>query len=314
MLRRQQPYLINDYLWPAVLLSGLIHAALFWWLLPSWAPVRHQNTPTLTTVINYRTPDAPELAQRLAQWDAQGGGTEATPELSSSPYQGTGPIGINDFFLQALLREQQKREAEQQALLERLQAQAPTVAPPQQQNHQDPIWAEAANGQDQFNLVQQRLAALEQDIERYNQRPRYFFAGPSTQASPFAAYVEAWQAKVERIGTEHYPHQARGQSSAQLQLTIYIHQNGEISHIEFDRPAKNPLFNLAAQRVVQLAAPFAPFSPEMAQEADILAITRTWHFEQGRLRTQAQETAQPQQAARPDERLAKSNSATPTTP
>src|SRR5699024_1180048 len=126
---------------------------------------------------------------------------------------------------QALSREQQKREAEQQALLERLQAQTPTVAPPQQQNHQDPVWAEAANGQDQFNLVQQRLAALEQDIERYNQRPRYFFAGPSTQASPVAAYGEASASEVARTGTEHDPQPNRGQSSAQLHLTIYTPQN-----------------------------------------------------------------------------------------
>lgn len=293
MFRRKKPYLITDYLWPAALLSVLLHAALFWWLQASGTPTPAVSAQPPTTVINYSTPEAPELAQRLAQWHAQGGGDSNSPQFSSSPYQGAGPIGVNDFFLQALWQEHQRRQQQQQALLEQLQEQAPQIAPAQPDTEHAPSWVESAAGQDQLNFVQQRLAALERDIERYNQRPRYFFAGPSALASPFAAYIEAWQAKIERIGTEHYPDQAQGRDSAQLQLTVYIHRNGEISHIEFDRPANDPLFNLAAQRIVQLAAPFAPFGPEMAQEADILAITRTWHFEQGQLRTQTQPPSNP---------------------
>lgn len=291
MFRRKQPYLINDYLWPAVILSVLVHAAVFWWLLPAWAPQPTQASQPVTTVINYRSPKPPELAQRLAQWDAQGGGTKDAATLSSTPYQGAGPIRVEDFFLQALLKERQKREQEQQALLERLRALTPQIAPAQTKTTQEPLRVESAHGQDQLNWVEQRLAALEQRIEHQNQQPRYFFSGPSTRASEFAAYIEAWQTKIERIGTEHYPTQARGQSSARLQLTVYIQRNGEINRIEFDQPADDPLFNLAAQRVVQLAAPFAPFTPEMAQKADILAITRTWHFEQGHLRTHTPEPA-----------------------
>ena len=34
----------------------------------------------------------------------------------------------------------------------------------------------------------------------------------------------------------------------------------------------------AAVRIVQLAAPFAPFPPEMRRNTDVLEIIRTWQF------------------------------------
>ena len=34
----------------------------------------------------------------------------------------------------------------------------------------------------------------------------------------------------------------------------------------------------AAERIVRLAEPFAPFPAELKQQADILVITRTWRF------------------------------------
>ena len=34
----------------------------------------------------------------------------------------------------------------------------------------------------------------------------------------------------------------------------------------------------AAQRIVRLAAPFAPFPDNISQDTDILSITRTWTF------------------------------------
>lgn len=286
MLRRTRKHILSyDYLWPALFLSLLAHGLFFWFIAPSLKTTTSPSLTTMTTVINYQTAQTPQLAQRLAQWDATGGGDTTRNTIATSPWQSTGSLSVNELFLQAMMRKQEELQAQRDALLDSLVAQPTQIPNPQKQEHAPLTEEGTKQGQDALNITQRRLAALSLDIERHQQGPRYLFTGPSTMASPFAAYIEAWQAKIEHIGTEHYPEQARGQSSATLQVTVYIDRNGEINGIEFDQPAQDPLFNLAAQRIIHLAAPFAPFSPEMSQQTDILAITRTWHFEQGQLQT-----------------------------
>ena len=42
-----------------------------------------------------------------------------------------------------------------------------------------------------------------------------------------------------------------------------------------------PLLDEAAIRIVRMAAPYAPFPPDIRREFEILSITRTWSFTQG---------------------------------
>jgi len=44
------------------------------------------------------------------------------------------------------------------------------------------------------------------------------------------------------------------------------------------RPSGHAVIDEAAIRIVNLAAPFAPFPAEIMKDADILHITRTWEF------------------------------------
>lgn len=288
MHRIKHSILSKDYLWPAVIISLLLHGMLLWALLPQEKKLLDQKSQLPTTVINYHTLETPDIAQRLAQWNALGGGDD-DQKIASSPLQGSGPLSIDNLFLQALQRKQQELEAEQRELLHRLLERAERITHTSATGESAPLIMDTELGEDELSLIQQRLAELKLRIEHAQQRPRYTFVGPSTLASPFAAYIQDWQAKIERIGTEHYPEQAKGTASASLQITVYINRNGEIEQIEFDQPAENPLFNLAARRIIHLAAPFAPFSPEMAEHTDVLAITRTWHFEQGQLHTSTEQ-------------------------
>lgn len=280
--------LAKDYLWPAVALSLLLHGAL----IGLFASKEQALVPRLsqhpTTIINYHTLETPEFAHRLAQWNAQGGGT-AEQGLASSPLPSSGPLSIDNLYLQALQRQRQELEKQHYELLQQLKEQATQHSITAHTDEAPTLAPRLEQGDDTLSLIQKRLTELALQIEHAQQRPRYTFIGPSTLASPFAAYVQAWQAKIERIGTEHYPEQARGKASARLQITVYMNRHGEIEQIEFDQPATDPIFNLAARRIIHLAAPFAPFSPEMAQQTDILAITRTWHFEQGQLRTDTEQ-------------------------
>ena len=42
--------------------------------------------------------------------------------------------------------------------------------------------------------------------------------------------------------------------------------------------AGHKLLDEAAVRIVRLAAPFAPFPPDIARDTDVIEITRTWSF------------------------------------
>ena len=97
--------------------------------------------------------------------------------------------------------------------------------------------------------------------------------------SDFAAYLEAWRRKVERIGNINYPSEARANAlSGSLRLLVTITQDGALRHVRIIEPSGHAVLDTAALRIVRLAAPYAPFSPSMRARADVLEIERTWHF------------------------------------
>ncbi|MDH5257447.1 MAG: energy transducer TonB, partial [Gammaproteobacteria bacterium] len=68
-----------------------------------------------------------------------------------------------------------------------------------------------------------------------------------------------------------------------LILDVVINANGTIRSINVRKSSNHKLLDDAAMRIVHLAAPFAPLSPEILKETDVLHITRTWKFMGGGL-------------------------------
>lgn len=94
-----------------------------------------------------------------------------------------------------------------------------------------------------------------------------------------AAYERAWQDKVERVGNLNYPDEARRQGlSGALVVSVWVAKDGQVRKIRIHRSSGHPLLDEAALRIVRLAAPFAPFPVELANQADEIVITRTWKF------------------------------------
>ena len=91
--------------------------------------------------------------------------------------------------------------------------------------------------------------------------------------------MEAWRAKVERIGNINYPDEARQRElSGSLLLDVSIRPDGSVIEIVVRRTSGHKVLDDAAVRIVELAAPFAPFPSDIAREVDILHVTRTWRF------------------------------------
>jgi protein TonB len=131
----------------------------------------------------------------------------------------------------------------------------------------------------QAREMAQLEARVAQQWEEYQKRPRRAFVGANVREYAFARYVDDWVQKVQRVGNLNYPEAARRQGIyGSLKLTVSIYSDGRVEAIEIDRPSGSKVLDSAAVKIVELAAPFAPFPEDMRKKADILSITRTWTF------------------------------------
>lgn len=122
-------------------------------------------------------------------------------------------------------------------------------------------------------------AELQQKLETKASRPRTKYVSASTQEFKYAAYMEAWRQKVERIGNLNYPDEARRRKlSGALLLDVSLKPDGTVLEIIVRRSSGHRVLDDAAVRIVELAGPFAPFPEEIRREVDILHVTRTWKF------------------------------------
>lgn len=271
----------------AVGLSLALHALLLAWHGSAPGPQAPPDTLEIT-LVNSRSEQAPLRPQALAQENLDGGGDHERGMAASPLPRTTQDPGADEIVLEALRRRQAELEAEQLRLLTQLEAldavrqaqQAPRLPGQSSQPGDDE--------HDQDSLVlNAQVAALKARIERYNALPRQTWLAPSTHAADYARYVEAWRKRIELVGTEHYPPEARGKIYGDLQLTVYIRRDGHLDHLAFDRPSDQAVLNSAARRIVELSEPFEPLPAPLARDTDILAITRTWHFTRSGLDTAA---------------------------
>ena len=124
-----------------------------------------------------------------------------------------------------------------------------------------------------------RHSELQDKLENRANRPRTKYVSATTQEFKYAAYMEAWRAKVERIGNLNYPDAARqGKLSGALLLDVALKPDGSVLEIIVRRSSGHKVLDAAAVRIVELASPFAPFPDEIRREVDILHVTRTWKF------------------------------------
>ena len=128
-----------------------------------------------------------------------------------------------------------------------------------------------------------KMAALSSEVQRKLEtrakRPKRTFISASTREYKYAAYMEAWRAKVERVGNLNYPEEARRRNiSGQLVLDVALNPDGKINQITIRRSSGHKVLDDAAIRIVELAAPYARFPEAIRAETDVLHITRTWQF------------------------------------
>jgi periplasmic protein TonB len=122
-------------------------------------------------------------------------------------------------------------------------------------------------------------AEIGENLKAYAKRPRRKFISANTREYEFAAYMQQWVAKVERIGNLNYPEDARRNSlSGNVVVTVAIRRDGSIDRVEVVQSSGHRVLDDAALRIVDLASPYQPLPSDISAKVDILHITRTWQF------------------------------------
>ena len=158
-------------------------------------------------------------------------------------------------------------------------------AEPQAQPQPPPQTTQALSAATLINrsLAMASLSAeIDRRLEAYAKRPKRKWITARTKEHNYAAYMEAWRQKVERVGNLNYPDAARRANlSGNLLLDVALRPDGSIDEIVLRRSSGKKVLDDAAIRIVNLAAPFARFPKDIAAETDILHVERTWKFLSG---------------------------------
>ncbi|MGV7235834.1 MAG: energy transducer TonB [Nitrosomonadaceae bacterium] len=143
-------------------------------------------------------------------------------------------------------------------------------------------------GSDKYHKLNEQkesetTAKLEEEIriahEELKLRPRQIFISARTQERKYANYMSEWDRKVERVGNLNYPDHVRREGiSGKLIMDVTLNADGTVQEISILRGSGHPVIDEAAVRIVNLAAPFHPFPPDILKDADILHITKILEF------------------------------------
>ncbi len=247
---------------------------------------RDRSATTLEiTLAQYKSDKAPQRADFLAQHNQEGSGTLKEKALlttrKTADFQDNVIRDISPVQQTAAL---QQKSAQQALIATNSRAQQKTA----RQNDKDTPLQQA---QSDVTIAQRSLeiASLEAklDIQRqaYAARPRVRrLTSVAAKRSEDALYLNDWRERIEGIGNRNYPERARQQQIyGELRLMVALLPNGEVSEIKILHSSGHKLLDEAAIRIVQLAAPFETFPPEMRKQVDVLEIIRTWRFHKDRL-------------------------------
>jgi len=260
----------------AVALSLGAHAAALAvrFVDPEVLRARVAAPPLEIVLVNARSESAPTNAQALAQANLDGGGTH-DQGMRTSPLPNSFEMRDGD-TLDTARRTVQQLEEEQKKLLAQLKR-GDTVDTHVAKDAK-PMQADMGSVEEARRQLAREQAAIDKAISDYQKRPRKHFFMPSTSEYRFARYVEDWRGRVEKIGNDNYPEEARGKIYGNLKMTVVIRKDGSLIDAIINQSSGSAVLDRAARRIVKLAAPYPPFPPDVARDTDILEITRTWVF------------------------------------
>jgi periplasmic protein TonB len=269
----------TDRLGVTLLVAAALHAFIILGIsfkpFDQGRPDYHQQSLQVMVVRQpVEQPKAVEKPDFLAQVSQQGSGEEQEP-LKPSLEEASNATPLPQQPVQPATP-QPPRPDEQKLTAK--------ISPQETQRDPDPVAPPPQPSAGQLlaskNIEIARLTAeLERKTKAYARMPKRKAISASTKEYKYAAYLDAWRHKVERIGNLNYPDQAkRDQLYGNLVLHVAVKADGSVERIRVLHSSGHKILDDAAVRIVRMSAPFSPFPMEIRKETDILDITRTWQF------------------------------------
>ncbi len=279
-LAASPPPSTSDILPITLAVSVVLHAVL---LLITFAPPKFNPAafaPQLDVVlVNSKSASRPVKADAQAQANLDGGGnTEADRRARTNLPKVPNMEPAQQVQLAASRVRQLEQEA--QRLLQLSQssaANAPANHPAPAQ--QPPEKVEDPALQQQRLMIQQLEAQIAKEWSEYQKIPRRKFIGARTEGVVYAEYVDKWRQRVEKVGTQYFPEDARrNKTYGSLLVTVHIKADGSVEKIDIDRSSGHRVLDAAARRAIELAGPFPPLPAAVRKDYDILSISRTFNY------------------------------------
>ncbi|MFV3325294.1 TonB family protein [Pseudomonas sp. NY15372] len=273
-----------DRLGFTLFLAALVHLALILGVSFTIAKPSEIRRTMEITLATFKSEKPPEKADFQAQDNQQGSGTlekKAVPKTTEvAPFQDS---KINKVTPPPAAKRETPPAPQKSAVATR--APKPQKIEPKPKESKPQPKPQAVPDFDSSQLSSQ-IASLEAELSNeqqlYAKRPRiHRLNAASTMRDKGAWYKEEWRKKVERVGNLNYPEQARRQQIyGSLRMMVSINRDGSLYEVLVLESSGQPVLDQAAQRIVRLSAPFAPFTGDLA-EFDRLEIIRTWRFARG---------------------------------
>lgn len=274
-----------DRLGFTLFLAALIHLALLLGVGFSMVEPQQISKTLEITLATFKSETKPEKADFLAQENQEGSGTlekKATPKTTEvAPFQDNKVQQVTP----PPTATPQVPEAAPKAAVTTVAPKPKKTATKREEIKTETKPKVVAPTFDSAQLSSD-IASLEAELaseqQLYAKRPRiHRLSAASTMRDKGAWYKDEWRKKVERIGNLNYPDEARRkQIYGNLRLMVSINRDGSLYEVLVLESSGQPLLDQAAQRIVRLAAPFAPFTGDLS-DIDRLEIIRTWKFARG---------------------------------
>ncbi|MDR2244808.1 MAG: TonB family protein [Burkholderiales bacterium] len=233
-------------------------------------------------LVNSATKEKPTKAEVLAQANLDGGGNTDEDRRVKTPLPRLQKESQKNELDAAVEKRMELEKTVQQMVVQQRTTNLESVQPPEEQTPQAPERPDATRLMDRTLELMQLEAQIQKEMEAYQKRPRKHFVGSRAQEYRFARYIEDWRLKVERVGNLNYPEAARReQIYGSLRMTVAINSDGTVHDITVDKRSGHRILDAAAQKIVEMAAPYGAFPADIRSDVDILYITRTWSFTRG---------------------------------
>lgn len=230
-------------------------------------------------LVKWRSEEAPEEADFLAQSNQQGGGDVVEKVRPTQPISADLPSAEQGHETQQSSPSMPVPDEERMEVVVQQSDVAADTEETRVEQDETPQPTAA-----QLMRQSTRLASLQPELSRQSQwqskLPRREFISANTREYEFASYMSNWVSKVERVGNMNYPSELRRRKlHGDLVLTVGINRDGSIESIVVKRPSGLEDIDRAAINIVRMAAPYSPLPENIADRVDVLHITRTWRFE-----------------------------------